>query len=524
MTTPVVIVGGGPVGLGLAIDLAQHGVESTVVEKSAAPPPIPKGQNLTQRTMEHFRRWGVESAIRAARELPAELPIAGVTAYGNLLSGYTHAWHRRELVRDYYAAANERLPQYETERVLRTRAGSDSRITLRIGWRATEVQQDDDGVRVVIDANGKTEAITGTYLVGCDGSRSLIRELCGIEQQKWGRDKRMALVLFRSPRLDRILDEFANYSYFNVLTRELEGYWKFFGRVDTDSRFFFHAPVPDDAAHESVDFGALLDETIGAEIEAQVSYVGFWDLRFAAATDFRAGRAFVAGDAAHSHPPYGGYGINIGLEDARNLGWKLAGDLHGWGGPALLDSYTAERRPVFWSTATEFIGRYIDEDSRFLTRYDPAADIREFAAAWRRRAAAAETDVQAYEPHYEGSPLIDGASAAECGAMGKHEYAASAGHHLAPQTLSNGDCISDVLGRTFTLLAFAARQQEIATVEASFAALEVPLTVLQDSAAEGRERYAARFVLVRPDTYVAWADSSLPRDFEPIAKRSVGRS
>src|ERR1043165_8595877 len=119
--TDVLIVGAGPVGLGLAIDLGQRRIRTTIVERFLEPQPIPKGQNLTQRTLEHFHFWGIEKELRAARTIPKDYGIGGLTAYGTLLSGYNYDWLQRELVRPFYFTDNERLPQYATEAVLRHR-------------------------------------------------------------------------------------------------------------------------------------------------------------------------------------------------------------------------------------------------------------------------------------------------------------------------------------------------------------------------------------------------------------------
>ncbi len=135
----IVISGGGPVGLGLAISLAQRNVPSIVVERYAEPQPIPRGQNLTQRTMEHFHFWQIEKELRAARTIPPEYGIGGMTSYGTLLGDYHYDWLNRALVRPFYFTDNERLPQYETEAVLRRRAAELAPVTLLYGcrWRAS---------------------------------------------------------------------------------------------------------------------------------------------------------------------------------------------------------------------------------------------------------------------------------------------------------------------------------------------------------------------------------------------------
>src|SRR5262249_11043640 len=156
----------------------------------------------------------------------------------------------------------------------------------------------------------------------------------------------------------------------------------------------------------------------------------FWDLRFAVADSYRAGRLFVAGDAAHSHPPYGGYGVNTGLEDAVNLGWKLAAHFSGWGGAGLLDSYSEERQPVFASTARDFIERSIHSDRDFLATFDPERDRAAFEAKWTERQSGARTEVNSFEPNYEGSSIVWGPTGGTCSAIGSHIFAARAGHHL----------------------------------------------------------------------------------------------
>src|SRR4029079_14856281 len=120
--------------------------------------------------------------------------------------------------------------------------------------------------------------------------------------------------------------------------------------VDVGEGFFFHAPVPANTTRDNYDFHGLVQETAGYKFACEVHSVGFWDLRISVPDTYQVGRVFIAGDAAHSHPPYGGYGLNSGLDDVANLGWKLAAVLQEWGGATLLQSYSEERRPVFLET------------------------------------------------------------------------------------------------------------------------------------------------------------------------------
>lgn len=164
----VLIIGGGPVGMGLAIELGQRGIRCVVVERHKQIQRIPKGQNLTQRTMEHFSRWGAEKQLRDARTIPPEYGIGGLTAYGTLLGRYSHDWLQRDLVRPYYYTANERLPQYATEAVLRARAEELDTVQTLFGWNAENVSQDDNGVSVAISERGGNERHTLRASVGAD--------------------------------------------------------------------------------------------------------------------------------------------------------------------------------------------------------------------------------------------------------------------------------------------------------------------------------------------------------------------
>lgn len=497
----VIIVGGGPVGMGLAIELGQRGVSVAVVERYAQPQRVPKGQNLTQRTLESMDAWGCEPELRAARVVPRGVANGGLVTYGALLSDYHYDWFPREKVQPFYGQALDRLPQYETEGVLRARAAQKAEITTFYGWSFAGLAQDDDGVTVEISEHkgAARQTLIASYAVGCDGSRSAFREAAGITQTLSDHDPRMALLVFSSTELHRLLGaRYEERSFYNAINPDLNGYWLFLGRVDLGREWFFHAPVPDGTTEDSFDAEAFLHRAVGQDFDLEITHKGFWDLRVALADSYRAGRAFVAGDAAHSHPPYGGYGINTGFEDARNLGWKLASVLEGHAGAGLLDSYDAERRPVFASTARDFIEKFIEEDRAFLEEYSPERDADAFRKAWFARPEGS-SEIVKFEPNYEGSPIVTGEGTPS--AKGDHRFEARAGHHLSPRALSDGRTTYEALGDGFTLFAFDAP-------EVARAMADLPVAIVTDTYDGERMDYGARAVLVRPDGFVAWAGNA----------------
>jgi 4-hydroxyisophthalate hydroxylase len=520
--TSVIIVGGGPVGLALAVTLGQAGIPCVLLERCLEPIAIPKGQNLTARSLEHFYYWGCADELRSARLLPPEFPIGGITAYGSLAGRYWYAPPGREAVSDFYYQRHERLPQYLTESVLRTRVRAlDSVVTL-FGWSAADIGLDHDGVRVMAlqDPGGARCEINGAYVVGCDGARSMVREQAGITCSGADFDQRMVLAVFRSRDLHARLERFPPRTTYRVLNPELEGYWWFFGRVDADETWFFHAPVPRDATAANLDAHALIERAAGFPLACAFQHVGFWDLRVDVADTYQRGRAFIAGDAAHSHPPYGAYGLNTGLEDAVNLGWKLAAVLQEWGEPPLLDSYTQERRPVFVGTG-EAITEGIAKDRAFLARYSPQRDRGEFERAWSGLTSG-DTAPPSYEPHYEGSPVVWGPAGSACGVHGRHSFEARAGHHLAPAALSCGRNAFEELGRGYTLIALTENRRAATAFRDAARALRIPLRALVDTYAEERTAYGCRFILVRPDQYAAWTGNDLPGDPTALLRRVVG--
>jgi 4-hydroxyisophthalate hydroxylase len=547
-TYEVAIVGGGPVGVALAVELGQRGISCVLVERHLTPQPIPKGQNLTNRTLEHFYFWHCVDELRAARVMPPDYPIGGVTLYQSLTSPYFHVGQsfggRGSTVGDFYFQTNERLPQYCTEEVLRNRLKQLPSVTTLFGWTAVRVEQDGDGAAVTIVPSGDSDgpfyswsadteqqtnrdasgrSLRARYVVGCDGGKSLVRQTMGIDRGGRNFDQRMVLAVFRSKELHEFLKRFPPATTYRVMKPELKGYWQFFGRIDVGEGFFFHAPVPADATPDNFDFLRLLHDAAGFEFKAEFDHIGFWDLRIMVASQYGLDRLFIAGDACHQHPPYGGFGLNTGLEDAVNLGWKLGATLRGWGGQRLLDSYDAERRPIFEETGEAMIAGGIEQDRIWLDRYNPNADRAEFERAWEEYGHTRLMRPQTYEPHYEGSPVVMGPPDGVSSIHGRMSFKAEAGHHLAPRQLSSGRNVFEELSDGFTLLALDADGSSVDALSSAARAANIPLKVVRDTLNDGRDEYGARLVLVRPDQYVVWAGEAAPSDARTLLRRVSGQ-
>jgi 4-hydroxyisophthalate hydroxylase len=519
----VVIVGGGPVGVALAVELGLRGVSCALIERRTELSRIPKGQGLQQRSMEHFHFWGIAHNLREARVMPKGFPIGNVTAYRSLMTDIWDAPPGREVVNPYYFTDRERLPQYCTERVLRERMQTIKSVDDYFGWQAIRIDQTCDNVRVLITREGIDVMLEAAYVVGCDGGHSLVREQSNIDRHGSDFNEIMALVVFRSEPFHRALDRFPPRSTFRVLDPELKGYWKFFGRVDVGETFFFHAPIRGAGEPEDIDVAKLLYGAAGFEFPVKVEHIGLWDLRVEVANGYRAGRVLIAGDAAHTHPPYGGYGLNNGLEDVVNLGWKLASVLQGWGGDGILDSYSIERQTVFREVGEDIIAAGIRFEREFLERHMPESEGDAFPGLFKTLTQQAARRVRDYEPHYSGSPVVVGPPGSVISAHGEHVFAVQAGHHLAPSVLSSGINVYQELGPWFTLLAFGAVDSDVLAFERIAKELRIPMTVIRDSSSGDRKRYEARMVLVRPDQFVAWVGDRAPNDVEAVLRKIVAR-
>ena len=526
----VVIAGGGPAGLCLAIELGLRGVPCLLLDDKPDTTRHPAANATQARTMEHFRRMGVAREIRA-QGLPADYPtdIAYFTRYAgrelarlrlppaaqtqDLARRATGSWSTPELP--------HRCSQMYIERILKRRAREFATNDIRYGWRVAGFR--DLGTRVEVDAQPVGGAIATTiacdYLVGCDGARSMVRDALGIRLEGEGTASRdfmggaMLAAHIRSAELYRVIRGERAWMYwaFNPERRA------FMPALNGTDEFVFHTQLTERQAAGEVSEAqvrAMVAQAVGAEFAFEVLYTARWNAGYTlVAQAFSRGRVFLAGDAAHLFTPTGGLGYNTAVDDVVNLGWKLAATLQGWGGPQLLASYEAERRPSAQRN-TRIARGFADSIGNFA----PHARIEEESAEGERAREEAGRYLLAHAERefsipgvtlgvrYDGSPIVlpDGPPPADT--INEYHSSGVPGGR-APHLWLGEDSLYDRLGGEFTLLHLAG--------PAPRSRRGVPLTTLDlTHLPQARQLYGADLALIRPDQHIAWRGA---HDADPVA-------
>ena len=530
MNTDVAIIGGGPAGLMLAIELGCRGIACTLLEEDATCPVLPKANATSARTMEHYRRRGFAGQIRAlglpdhhaqdivyttriaGRELTRfQIPSAAQARAQTSFGDYgPDAWPTPELP--------HRAQQMYIEPILKAQAESHPSVTVRFGARAMAVA--DQGAQVRVDyvdtASGQAHQLQARYVVGCDGPRSLVRKTCGIEYSGHSKEQReffggqMLSLYFTSASLYQVLGKQRAWMYVavNAVQRGM------MVSIDGQSKFMFCLQLKPDQTPESVDYQAAMFAAIGAEFDYQLIAKAPWQAGFTLVADrFKQGRAFIAGDAAHLFTPTGGMGYNTSVDDAVNLGWKLAAVVQGWAGEALLDSYEAERKPIahrntsFARAMADSIGG-IKVPAQVDLESAGAAPVRQQLGDALAQHVKSEFNIPGLQLglRYEGSPII-ASDATPPTADQPNTYIPSARPGArAPHMWLDGKSIFDLFGRDFTLLCCTPAQQgrDIARWQGAATQRGLPLDILYCDNPDARALYGADRVLIRPDHHVAW--------------------
>lgn len=545
LTTGVLIAGGGPCGLMLANELGQRGVRSLLVDPKPGTAFNPQANATQARTMEHFRRLGFAHEIRA-QGLPPDHPTD--IAYFTRFAG--HELARLALPTAAQAVRNIRsmggswsaaeLPHRVSQKFVEATLLRHAKVLpfndIRHGWRLIEFEEYGQGVRALIqpEAGGEAVNVQARYLVGADGARSQVRNSLGIA---WGgatgvrRDfmgGQMFAVYLRAPGFYDVLPHARAWMYVSV-NHERRA---FMASVDGKSEFAFHAALHDGEngdAWDEADARRVFAQALGVEIPIEVLALGTWTAGHSlVAQSFQRGRVFLAGDAAHLFTPTGGLGYNTAVEDAVNLGWKLASVLRGHAPPALLDSYELERKPLA-ERNTAYARRFADSVGLFPAR--PVLEEDSAAGAAERERAAAHLNAHVrlefnipgvtFGGRYDGSPVIasDGTQAPP-DQPNTYVPTATPGGRPPHAWLADGRSLFDTFHPEWTLLALGAQPPDTVAFAAAAQELGLDLKVVAHAAPALRELYEAPLALIRPDQMVAWRGSDASAAMQVLRQAS----
>ena len=530
--TPVLIAGGGPVGMMLARELAWRGIDCMLAERNATTTRHPKMDITNGRTMEHFRRLGMIDRIRAAA-VPESQPfdvawITNMSGHEVARFSYPNVTEARRIIRYVNDGSQPlepdmRVSQVVLEPVLKSFLDEDPRVDVRFGWAFVEHEQDDEGVTATLrnSETGEEEQVRCLYLAGCDGGGSVVRGQLGIGLDGIDSVGTMYMVHFRSEALDVLQRWGVAWHYQSI-------HGTMIAQNDRDI-WTIHTPVPPGIDPDSVDPHQILRTFAGTDFDYEILVSNVWTPRLLLAERYSQGRVFLAGDACHQYVPTGGYGMNTGMGDAVDLGWKLAATLQGWGGPGLLASYEPERHPVgernrkgserHVGIRLEIAAAYLAEDAE----YPAGEDARKRLGEKIIELGNAENEALGIEIgyRYDDSPLICHDSG-EPPAYDPIEYQPSTwpGARLPSVFLEDGLAVFDLLGPGFTLIAFG--EIDSGSWESAAARSGVPFSIVRLEEAAVRAVYGRDYLLVRPDQHVCWRGDSLPEQPSTILDRVSG--
>jgi 2-polyprenyl-6-methoxyphenol hydroxylase-like FAD-dependent oxidoreductase len=545
---PVAIVGGGPVGLALALMLDRHGVRSAIFNSDIDTRWHPKGSTQNARTMEHYRRLGFAHDLRKLG-LPAD--HSGDVAYFTRFNAYELARLKMpsaaEKARavagadqlDQFPEPVLRANQMYVEAFLLDQTRKRDGITLRFGWEATEFGQDADGVTLdaVNVSDGRRERWRAQYLIGCDGGRSFVRRTLGIryagedtlQQAYFG--GRMFASYLRAPTLYRdVLKDRACFQHWAINPDIRTTIIALNGK---DEFLFWMKPKDPQADPEDDVVRRAVAACCGMEVPVEPIAHAPWTAGVALVAErFADARVLLAGDAVHLFTPTGGFGMNTGIDDTANLAWKLAATLQGWGGPHLLATYEAERLPIAIRNtgAARLLAKSIgdirvpaeleqDSAAGAAARQEIGASLATFGEEF------ASIGVQ-LGARYDGSPIVAGDEAPPPDDFSQYVPSAVPGgrapHAWLGAGRGTGDSLFDRFGVGFTLLQLGRHAPDTTAFVAAARRLKLPLTTLVIADDDIRGLYGRDLALIRPDQHIAWRGNAVPADADGLLRRLTG--
>jgi len=528
---PVLIVGGGPVGLALAVELGWRGIACTLVEQGDGTIVSPKMNEVNIRTMEFCRRWGIAKYVYEC-PFPPDYPLD--VAFVTTLAGHELSRMRvppRMTKPESHSPVRQQVcSQMWFDPILQRCARTFPNADLRYRTRLESFEASDEGVTAdIVDLeSGRRERVEAVYLVGCDGANSMVRRCLGIELGGRGVLDHSLNLFFRAPGLLKTCGKEPATTFIAV---DRGGLWAILRAIDPANAMWRLMVLAIDAKEtpESIDREALIRRLIGRTMDVEWLGLSIWTRRSAVAERYSRGRVFLAGDAVHQFSPSGGQGMNTGIGDAVDLGWKLAAVLDGWGGDRLLPSYGSERRPIGTRNVDLTTGFYLDHH-----KFADGLAVIDEAAGCQTRQRLGEVLVRDVGRmfcttglqlgyRYENSPICvpDGTSP-EPDDPKDYTPSARPGSRAPHLWLPDGRSILDLYGRGFVLLRIGAGAPDGSAFESTAQARHVPSSTVAITA-DAMKLYGRRLVLVRPDGHVAWRGDTIPPNAAEMLDRACGR-
>jgi 2-polyprenyl-6-methoxyphenol hydroxylase-like FAD-dependent oxidoreductase len=536
--TQVLVVGAGPVGLSLAIELGQRGVRCTLIERKEQPAFLPKMERVNARTMEIYRRMGLAQTIRAAglrRDIPMDVFIVlDLTRPPLLRLPYPSVAEAEAEIRGTYDGSlplepYQLISQYTLEPLLAAEVEKLPSVTLRWSTEYLSHEQDAQGVRTTVRLpGGSTEVISADYLVGCDGGASAVRQALDIKLRGEANLLGLRQALYRCDELyDRIPIgngpghgrhyHVANKEGAFLLMQDSTRHWSLHGVVDNDEQM-----------------NRLFERIVGIPVKYELLSCNPWRQNLLLADRYQDGRVFLAGDAVHLVIPTGGLGMNSGVGDAVDLGWKLEATLKGWGGPRLLQSYEIERRQI--GDRNVGASRYANlgrRKWRALWRPDLGDDTPEGRRA--RDTLATIADVEQRKSNemigaelgyrYVNSPVICDIPGGPEHLFRTYEPTTWPGARLPHVWLNDGTPMQDRLPKAgYTVLRLGGSKADVAGLAKAIGATGAPVATLDVPDPVAREVYGYDLLLLRPDLHVVWRGHEPPDNAGEIAAIATGHS
>jgi 2-polyprenyl-6-methoxyphenol hydroxylase-like FAD-dependent oxidoreductase len=536
MDNDVLIVGAGPTGLTLAIDLGKRGVRCTIIEQKDRPAFLPKMERINARTMEIYRRMGLSEKIRAAGlrpDCPMDvfiiLALTEPPLYHQSYPSVEQAQAKMRSTNDGTSPLEpyQLISQYTLEPLLKSIAETIPSVTVRYGCEFQSLQQDERGVTARVQTTGGTQEIRAAYLVGCDGGASLVRKELGIALSGEGNLLGLRQALFRCDELfDRlpIGNGPGHGRHYHVADDKAT----FLIMQDSTKHWTLHSMVDNDE-----EMKAAFERTVGIPVKYEMLSCAPWRQNLLLADRYGRGRVFLAGDAVHLVIPTGGLGMNSGVGDAIDLSWKLAATVAGWGGPNILKSYEIERRQIgdrnVGASRYATIGR-----RKWRGMWRP--DIREQTPAGTETRArlAAVADIEQRKSNemigaelgyrYVDSPIICNVPGGPEHLFRDYQPTTWPGARLPHVWLDDGTPMQDRIPDGCTLLKLGNSKADTSGLERAIRSHGAPMTVLDVPDRTARDIYGYDLILLRPDMHVVWRGNAAPDDADEIAAVTTGHA